>query len=224
MIKTCSLEMNAGSVGCEGDASHTCWMRNEAVFGDGVRHVFGFSSNGTLERGKELGATTSEYFADMRPWFSIVGWSVEAYAFASGGSGHSYSVWFEGGVAASDQDGVESLCTERSTTISTTTSSASTDGPSSPLPPITGAAPATPSSGETTVDPSVADAYRNSPGMKAAAVILCILLVAAVCIALYYRRAAQPAAISSIEHKTHDSARMYDNPTYVYSPSSDSNV
>ena len=112
MIKTCSLAMNAGSPGCEegGSHTHTCWIRNEAVFGDRVRHVFGFLSNGTLGMSGQVGVSSSEYFASERPWFGIVGWSAEAYAFASGGSGHSYSVWFDGGVAGSDQDGVERAC------------------------------------------------------------------------------------------------------------------
>lgn len=110
MVKSCGISTTWNTTGCDGGTEFTCWVRNDAVFGDKRRHVFRMSGAGEAEFTGALadGAVAippEDYEFTERPWYTqlnMPGWSAP-YEFASGGSGMSYSVAFEGGVGAADR-------------------------------------------------------------------------------------------------------------------------
>lgn len=122
MIKDCEMGVTRNTPWCSGGTGpyrYTCWVRNEAVFGDDRRYVAPMervtSSNGTgcgwqIAAGAGWqAASNASYPTTEREWFQQTGtpsWTGVS-VFASGGTGQTYVRSFVGG-----QIGVDRVDTE----------------------------------------------------------------------------------------------------------------
>jgi hypothetical protein len=122
MIKNCRLYESASNPYCPGSA--TPWIVYVKGALESYRRVYNLDANGQM--GTQLGTEATTYDPTTRFWYSAFGWST-TQTFAAGGQGTTYSLAFNGGVAAADRTAREpcGVCMTSSVTVGAATDLAS---------------------------------------------------------------------------------------------------